>query len=365
MKHTHPQSKQRHAWAEHFQLLSLLFATVGLLCYPQESAAAVTQGLSLCYTVIIPALFPFFILSSLLIDLGFCASLGKFLGKSLPFLFHLNPNCVTPLLLGFLGGYPVGAKTTLSLYQSELCSKEEAQRLLAFVSNAGPGFILSVIGVGIFASQKIGLLLYLAHVLACVGVGLLFRGGQSSAPKAPPVPVKKAFLPSFLSAVTTAMDSCFRISAFILCFSVVICLLRLSGLLTLLAQCLPLPLDYATALLSGMIELSSGVFALAPLSSPTLQLQVIGFLLGWAGISIHCQVLALCQHSGLSMKYYFMGNFLQGIFSAFFLALPQLIPLWTAGFSGLWAILFCLVFLFLFFSHSLQKKTRKKEKNSV
>ena len=44
--------------------VALLLATLGLMFFPQESMAAAKDGLALCYNVIIPSLFPFFVFSA-------------------------------------------------------------------------------------------------------------------------------------------------------------------------------------------------------------------------------------------------------------------------------------------------------------
>ena len=57
---------------------ALLFsAFAGLLRWPAEAAQAVRDGLSLCAGTILPALFPFFILSTLTVESGLAARLGR------------------------------------------------------------------------------------------------------------------------------------------------------------------------------------------------------------------------------------------------------------------------------------------------
>ena len=52
------------------------------------------------------------------------------------------------------------------------------------------------------------------------------------------------------------------------------------------------------------------------------------FMLGWAGLSVHCQVLAFLGDSGLSMGTYLWGKLLHGLFSAALLGLlTRLFPL--------------------------------------
>ncbi len=105
-------------------------------------------------------------------------------------LFHVSGACASAFALGFIGGYPVGAKTAISLYENGMCTKTEAERLLAFCNNSGPAFILGVVGAGVFASSRVGVLLYLAHAAASICIGILFRftrpaqppGGRSGSP---------------------------------------------------------------------------------------------------------------------------------------------------------------------------------------
>ena len=155
--------------------LALLLATLALMFWPKDSMAAARDGLTLCYNVIIPSLFPFFVLSALVVDLGLAGHLGRALEGIMRPLFNVPGACAPALALGFVGGYPVGARTALQLYQKGMCTKTEAERLLSFCNNSGPAFILGVVGAGVFASSRVGVLLYLAHAAASVCVGLLFR----------------------------------------------------------------------------------------------------------------------------------------------------------------------------------------------
>ena len=153
----------------------LLCAALALVLWPGEAMGAMRDGLKLCGNVIIPSLFPFFVLSSLVVELGMSRYLGRLLEGVMAPLFRVGGACSSALALGFVGGYPVGARTAIALYENGQCSKTEAERLLAFCNNSGPAFILGVVGTGIFASSRAGLLLYLAHIAASLCVGLLFR----------------------------------------------------------------------------------------------------------------------------------------------------------------------------------------------
>ena len=148
--------------------------------------------------------------------------------------------CSSALALGFVGGYPVGARTAIALYENGQCSKTEAERLLAFCNNSGPAFILGVVGTGIFASSRAGLLLYLAHIAASLCVGLLFRfyrPGEGPRPGRHAAPQFQAasFPVAFTHSITGALSSTLNICAFVLFFTVVIRMLFLSGVMGALA----------------------------------------------------------------------------------------------------------------------------------
>jgi len=206
--------------------VALLAATLAMVIAPQKAMEGASTGLSLCGNVIIPSLFPFLILSSLVVELGMAARLGRALSPIMRPLFRVNGACACAVVLGFIGGYPVGARTAISLYRSGLCSRTEAQRLMAFCNNSGPAFILGVVGTGIFADRRVGLLLYLIHVVASLCVGLLFRfyghrEGAYRESSSSPIAVVR-FSAALTESVSSALKSTLGICAFVVFFSVVI-----------------------------------------------------------------------------------------------------------------------------------------------
>ena len=220
---------------------ALALTTLGFVLFPKECVAAAKTGLELCGNVIIPSLFPFFVLSSLVVDLGFAGYMGRALEGVMRPLFRVSGSCASALALGFVGGYPVGAQTAISLYRQGMCTRAEAQRLLAFCNNSGPAFILGVVGAGIFADSKVGVLLYLVHMLSSCLVGLLFRfygpREENKAHQAPTFQAKR-FTTAFTQAVTGAMGSTINICAFIIFFTVILRLLSMAGILGALAALL-------------------------------------------------------------------------------------------------------------------------------
>lgn len=310
--------------------LALVTAVAALVIFPKESIAAASNGLTLCMNVIIPSLFPFFVISTLIVQLGIARYFGKILEPVMRPLFNVGGACSTAFVLGFIGGYPVGAKTVIALYENGSCSKAEAERLLSFCNNSGPAFILGVVGAGVFSSSIVGLLLYFTHTLASICVGLIFRNWGRSNKKEnvvrlPEITVRR-FAPAFVDSVKSAFQTTINICGFVIFFTIFIKLLFLSGLLPLIASVIgtifsPFGFDTAWAerLLTGIIELTSGVWTLQGAAGElSRSMAMAAFMLGWAGLSIHCQVLSFIGDSGLSVRTYIYGKFLQGSIAAVF-----------------------------------------------
>ena len=301
---------------------ALLLSAAALVLAPAQAAEGVREGLRLCFNVIVPSLFPFFVLSTLVVELGLAARLGELMQGIMRPLFRVNGSCAAALVLGFIGGYPVGARTALGLYQQGQCSKSEAERLLAFCNNSGPAFILGVVGTGIFGDKRVGFLLYLTHALASLLVGLLFRfhGTDTPSEARRAKPIEAVTLPSALiGAVSGALQSTLSICAFVVFFSVILRLLTTYGLLTALAQLLSvlgLEQEWAYRLVAGLLELSSGVSSLSSGGKFTSLASMAAFMLGWAGLSVHCQVLSFLTDSGLSARVYLAGKLCHGLVAA-------------------------------------------------
>ena len=300
---------------------ALLLAAAGLVIAPEEAAAGAGEGLELCFNVIIPSLFPFFVLSALVVELGFAAYLGRVMERIMRPLFRLSGACAAAVALGFIGGYPVGARTALHLYRQGQCTKTETERLLAFCNNSGPAFIFGVVGAGVFGSGRVGLLLYLTHTAASLLVGLLFRFyGRDAAARDSSCHTTFETVhlsAAFPSAVGKALTSTLSISAFVVFFSVFLRLLSTFGILAGISRILGLlgvEEAWARRLVAGVLEVTSGVTSLSDAGSGGVPMAA--FMLGWAGLSVHCQVLSFLGESGLSPRTYLWGKLLHGLLAA-------------------------------------------------
>lgn len=287
---------------------------IWFLADAQQVQQTVFQALTLCARSVIPALFPFFVVSTLLISLGAGQLLAPLLEGLMVPLFRI-PGCgASALILGLIGGYPTGAGAAAELVRTGQLSREEGTRLLTFCNNSNPIFLISVLGCGVFGSVRTGLWLWLIHLTAALLTGLCFRNlrhGLESRPQRLRQPVFQAasFPAAFVGAVRSALRGTLSVCGFVLFFYT-------------LAQ----PLQAAAPMAVGVLEMFSAV--------PLLPVNGMGFLLaaglsGWGGLSVLCQTAAVLEGSGLSLRPAVLGKLAHSFLSVLLAALllPYLSPL--------------------------------------
>lgn len=295
-----------------FTLWIGLFAA-GLLLCTRTVAAAVTESLTFCMQVLLPALFPFFVLSGWLAGSGSCDLLCRPCGRVMERLFGLSGSCAPVLLLGLAGGYPVGANAAVELYRNGRCSREEALSLLRFCNNAGPAFLIGALGGGMLHSNRLGGLLYLAQVLSALSIGVLFRRNTSGVKRFASCTKAQASLSlsGLLQTVRRAFDTFQNVCAFVLFFAVV------RSLLAVLPGVDRSSLPFA--LFSGLLELTGGLSALTALPlEKTLLLPCCAFLAAFGGLSVSLQTISLLLDAKLPYQGYLWAKLLQGLLAGGF-----------------------------------------------
>ena len=270
--------------------------------------AAAAEALSLCARSVIPALFPFLVVSSLLLSLGLGELLSPMLAGLMEPLFRVDGVGSSALLLGLVGGYPIGAKTAADLYRGGRLSRPEAERLLAFCNNSNPVFLISVLGVGVFGSVRAGVWLWLLHLLSALLTGLLLRnhGGPARRQAGGTAAFQAVSLAAaFVAAVRESLSGMLSVCAFVTFFYV-------------LARPLASLGGWLGPVLVGLTEL----FSLTPLLRP----DRFGFILasamaGWGGLSVLCQTAAVLEGSGLRLQSCVAGKAVQGLLAGLLAAL--------------------------------------------
>lgn len=150
--------------------IGIVLFLILIIIFPASSFEGAKQGLLLWFNTVLPTLLPFIIISNLIIKMQITAVLSKLLYPFFHFMFGVSKEGCYPVLIGFLSGIPVGAKSVSDLLLNKRITTKEGEFLLGFCNNASPMFIMSYIAISQLKLPQmrfiILLILYLSAILS-------------------------------------------------------------------------------------------------------------------------------------------------------------------------------------------------------
>lgn len=263
------------------------------------------DGVGLCLQALIPSLFPFFILSMLLTS--------SLMGQRIPFLAPIGRLCGMPkdseslLIVGLLGGYPVGAQAVTQSFESGQLSKEDARRLLGFCNNAGPAFLFGIVASR-FSSMTEVWTLWAIHILSALITGLSLPGRSKN------FTVLKQKKPLTLSkALERSIKVMAQVCGWVVLFRIVIAFFS--------RWFLWLFPGWVQTLLIGLTELANGCYELANIDIDGLRFVIASGILSLGGLCVAMQTLSVTGNLGTGL--YFPGKAIQSLVSLILSGLSQ------------------------------------------
>ena len=347
-----------------FLLLFLLYVLA--LLFSGTLAEGVVRGCLLALSVVLPAVFPFLLLSDLLFS-TLPPSENSGAARLFSRIFSLPEALFPSFLIGMISGFPVGFRSVGVLFRQGKIRRTDAERALSLCSAPSPVFVLFGIGRGLFSDIGLGVRLLLAEAVSVIAVGFVSgqiaarkkrRKNKAAAPavrdntlrytakerntvrlaatgsaplrqpalrstsagtipaeeaseKTPPKPPRPTFTSVIGSAVGVSL-SMLGVFAFF------------GALSALLEKLLPPALFLAT---SSLLEMTSFASALAKSGLPSaLVLPLLGFSVTFCGFSVHLQCFSTLPDSSekLSLFPYLTAKVFSGLLAAFFLSFSAL-----------------------------------------
>ena len=306
---------------------------------PQRYAAACAEGIALWAKVVLPALFPFLVLTAWIARSGMIVGLGR---KLSPLLRRcgLPAASAGAFLLSIVSGYPVGSRVVADLQRRGEIGRADAEKLSILCSTSGPMFILGSVGSAMFGGGKAGAVLLTAHLFGVLAIALpvlLFRkrsaaaepspspAAQRSAARAIRAPQARAPSDTLGETVREAVLSVLCVGGFIALANVALCaaedLLLLAPPHALAELCLrPFGAQAcAEGIVYGLIEATRGCAALA--AADAAGLPFAAFAITFGGASILAQQLAFLRPAGVRAGRFIAVKAAQGCAAALFCAL--------------------------------------------
>ena len=293
-----------------------VLSCVFLIVFFSDSASdAAYNAMNECAFAVIPSLFPYMVLSSLIVTTGTATTVANIIGKPVAKLLGVPPCSVSAILMGMLCGFPIGAKASMDMYRAGLLTDKETEHLIAISNNTGPAFVIEVAGRKYFGSSYIGVIFYAIQLVAAFIVAFIYgridkkkmnckksHAGISSNDSVKPASG------SFASAVADAARSSVVVSGFIVFFSVI------SEYVYMLGDAIGLS-GVKISALNALIEFSGAVKD-ASVYAGTAGLCIAAFAINFGGLSVLAQSAALTDGASVSMKKCFVCKLIQGITSA-------------------------------------------------
>ena len=306
--------------------VSIVAVCVLLFVLAEDTAQAARYALFLCAQTVIPALFPFFVLSSFMVSTGFVSALGRVLSPVSKTLFRVSGSGAVVFVVGLLCGYPTGAKTVAELYENKQMERQEAERLLPFCNNSGPLFVIGAVG-GMLGCPTLGGWLYVIHAVSAVCTGVFLSFFAKSVSSANSSVIHSVNIGAvFSDAVCRSVTAILQVCGFVVFFSVI---------RTFFAPFLGT--DALSLLLGGMAEVTLGAEAICVADvGINQQMILLSAVLGFGGLCVFLQVWGIVSRAGLSVKWYLFGKLVQSgvaaIAAFFFTEYLEITPVFAAGF---------------------------------
>lgn len=290
--------------------IKVLFILIMIICaagFTKECSKGALSGIYFCAEVLVPSIFPFMVISAFVVKSGVSAILGKYLDSITRTLFGLSGKCGAVILLSVIGGYPVGARGFIQLYEQGELNKASTRKAAYFAVGAGPGFLLSFVGVRLLGSFEIGACIFGAQVISVIILGVankyIFRDNQeyisNNELKNKYSLLTDALVKSTVSATYGILEMCGMVVAFSAVLNVVRSMIENNSV---------------KKYVDILFEVTSACNTLTAEKNVLL----IAFSVGFAGLCVHFQIFQTLKEIGINKALFFLYRIIQGLVTALF-----------------------------------------------
>lgn len=309
-----------------FNIISTILLTLIIIFFifnPKGIMSSSVNGAILFFNSVFPTLFPFLVVTGILIRCGGVHIYSKILGPFICKPLRLPKESSLTLVVSILCGYPLGAKYSCDLYSENNISLSQLQRLLNIASNVGPLFILGTICTAMLKIQGTApYILLISNYMSCLIMSFLLPKTSTIGIDAPTFKNDKKNIGSIIKeSLDQALTTSLSVGSFIVIFSVFNFLIEDLEIFNLffykISNILNMPLDAIRGVFFGLIEITNGcnILSTSSISLP-LKLSLVSFLCSFSGLCIIFQVYSFTYKiKDISMKRYISRKFLQGIVS--------------------------------------------------
>jgi len=288
-------------------IIGTLFFLIELLINKELVFNTISFSLDMWVKNLIPSLFPFFIISDILITYNFVKYIPKHIINFFSYLFNVKKECVLIFFLSMLSGFPSNAKNVRKLYDLKIINGKEASHVLMFTHFSNPLFVLGTLSLFFLNNKNLGIIILLSHYLSNIIIGLIFRNFNTKSEKKYITKEKNLnFGPVFINSIKSSIDTLLLILGTLSCFLVISAIIinrfNLNSINSLLIK--------------SMLEITMGLKELSLFNFTDLtKVMLSSSILSFGGLSVHMQVISQLIDTDISYKKFLIGRIYQTIIS--------------------------------------------------
>lgn len=297
-----------------FATFLLLFLVLAIALNTKVFISAALNGISAWTFNVLPCIFPFMIITKMIIFLGNMESICKPFSRPFSLVYGTSGDSAYVFFISILAGYPVGSQMVASLYESGKVSRSQAFRMCSFCSNSGPMFIVGTVGTILLKNAAVGGILFASHVLSALINGIIYRKISTSDDTNTNRSTENNTQFSFGEIVSSSVQAILNVGGIICFFFIVI--EALSPLFSLLPVTI-------RPLFEGFIEMTRGCIdaSLLPIFPAAV---MCSFVISFGGFSTILQSTAMLKKLRMPVWLFSVMKLSQGLISAAITALLML-----------------------------------------
>ncbi len=299
----------------------VLFIGLEVLKQSNEILQTVKFSISIWETNIFPSLFPFFVISDILINFGFASFLGELLKPFMYYLFKIKSETSFILVLSMISGFPSAAKYTKELYNKNLINEMEATKILTFTHFSNPLFVLGTIAIMFLNNKEMGFLILFCHYIGNFIIGIIFRNYYISKKDTYKVSLKRAINVMHQQRITNKYNigqiitNSLKqsINTLLLILGVITMFLIIT---TIIDNIINLN-SYNQSILNGILEITQGLKYTSLLSIPLKNKCILATMfLSFGGLSVHMQIISIINDTKIKYYPFFIARLLHASISS-------------------------------------------------
>jgi sporulation integral membrane protein YlbJ len=322
-----------------------------MFMYPVAYLEAALRGLAIWWDVLFPSLFPFFIISEVLLGMGIVHLIGTLLDPFMKPIFRIPGSGGFVAAMGYVSGYPIGAKLTAQLWEQKMINRDEGERLVAFTTSSDPIFLIGAVSIGFFHNPLIVPILAISHYGGGFLVGVLMRyhgtrpshetnfssnasskshanrlGGALRAMHKARVQDGRTLGELLQQAIQSSLQLIIVVGGLVVFFSVFLELLTQAGVMKWLYLIIErllsfggIPPALSKSIVGGIFEVTLGArYAGDPTDFIPLSFKVsaAAFILSWGGLSVHAQIASILHSTDIRYWPFLAARLVHGFIAA-------------------------------------------------